>query len=48
MKLTGSGLVEAVASGLYDAGLGYEEMVIPLKKQGKLRENHAFAAASLK
>ena len=41
----GRSLCGATASGLYEARLGYEEMVIPLRAQGKLCENHVFSPA---
>ncbi len=43
--LIGSFLSGATASGLYEARLGYEEMVLPLAKEGKVCENHVFAPA---
>ncbi|MGN1148394.1 MAG: carboxynorspermidine decarboxylase [Lachnospiraceae bacterium] len=43
--LVGSFLAGATASGLYEARLGYEEMVLPLKQAGKVCENHVFAPA---
>ncbi len=43
--LIGERLTGAAASGLYEARLGYEEMVRPLKKMGKLCENHVFSPA---
>ncbi len=43
--LIGRFLTGATASGLYEARLGYEEMVLPMKKQGKHCENHVYAPA---
>ena len=43
--LIGEYLCGATASGLYEARLGMEEMVLPLKKQGKVCENHVFSPA---
>lgn len=43
--LVGKYLAGATASGLYEARLGYEEMVLPLKETGKVCENHVFAPA---
>ncbi len=43
--LIGSFLSGATASGLYEARLGYEEMALPMKKQGKVCENHVYAPA---
>lgn len=41
----GEYLCGATASGLYEARLGAEEMVKPLKAQGKVCENHIFSPA---
>ena len=41
--LIGKYLSGATASGLYEARLGMEDMVLPLKKQGKSCENHVFS-----
>ncbi len=43
--LIGTYLCGAEASGLYEARLGYEEMVLPLRARGRLCENHVFAPA---
>lgn len=43
--LIGKYLAGATASGLYEARLGYEEMVLPLRESGKICENHVFAPA---
>ena len=43
--LIGEYLSGATASGLYEAHLGMEDMVLPLKKQGKSCENHVFSPA---
>lgn len=43
--LIGEYLSGATASGLYEARLGMEDMVLPLKKQGKSCENHVFSPA---
>ncbi|MBR1931618.1 MAG: carboxynorspermidine decarboxylase [Lachnospiraceae bacterium] len=43
--LIGHSLCGATASGVYEARLGYEEMVLPLRAQGKLCENHVFSPA---
>ena len=43
--LIGRYLSGATASGLYEARLGREEMVLPLEKQGKSCENHVFSPA---
>ncbi len=43
--LIGKYLCGATASGLYEARLGAEEMVLPLRKQGRLCENHIFSPA---
>lgn len=43
--LIGEYLCGATASGLYEARLGAEEMVTPLKAQGKVCENHIFSPA---
>ncbi len=43
--LVGEYLCGAEASGLYEARLGYEEMVLPLRAKGKLCENHVFSPA---
>lgn len=43
--LIGEYLCGATASGLYEARLGAEEMVEPLKAQGKVCENHIFSPA---
>lgn len=43
--LIGKYLCGATASGLYEAKLGAKEMVLPLRKQGKLCENHIFSPA---
>ena len=43
--LVGRYLSGATASGLYEAKLGYEEMVLPLRAQGRLCENHVFSPA---
>lgn len=43
--LIGKYLSGSTASGLYEARLGMEDMVLPLKKQGKSCENHVFSPA---
>lgn len=43
--LIGSSLSGAAASGLFEARLGYEEMVRPLRAQGRHCENHVFSPA---
>ena len=43
--LIGRYLTGTTASGLYEARLGYEEMVCPLNGQGKRCENHVYAPA---
>lgn len=43
--LIGRYLSGATASGLYEARLGAEEMLLPLKGQGRLCENHIFSPA---
>lgn len=43
--LIGRYLAGATASGLFEARLGYEEMVLSLQKEGKTCENHVFAPA---
>lgn len=43
--LIGKYLCGATASGLYEARLGMEEIVLPLGRQGKLCENHVFSPA---
>lgn len=43
--LVGKYLCGATASGLYEARLGMEEMVLPLAKEGKKIENHVFSPA---
>ena len=43
--LIGEYLSGATASGLYEARLGMEDMVLPFKKQGKSCENHVFSPA---
>ena len=43
--LLGGSLAGATASGLYEARLGYEEMAVPLRRQGKACENHVYAPA---
>ena len=43
--LIGRYLTGTTASGLYEARLGYEEMVLPLNRQGKQCENHVYAPA---
>ena len=43
--LIGKYLCGATASGLYEARLGAQEMALPLRKQGKLCENHIFSPA---
>ena len=43
--LVGSYLAGATASGLFEARLGYEEMVLPLAKTGRKCENHVFSPA---
>lgn len=45
--LIGQYLVGATASGLYEAKLGFEEMVTPLSHNGKKIENHIFSPAFL-
>ena len=41
----GKYLCGATASGLYEARLGYEEMVLPVQEQGGRCENHVFSPA---
>ncbi len=41
----GRALCGATASGLYEARLGYEEMILPMRAAGKLCENHVFSPA---
>ena len=43
--LIGQYLSGATASGLYEAKLGREEMILPLRAKGKLCENHIFSPA---
>lgn len=43
--LIGSSLAGATASGLHEARLGYEEMIQPLKAQGRHCENHVYSPA---
>lgn len=43
--LIGKYLTGATASGLYEARLGFEEMLTPLGKEGKTCENHVFSPA---
>ncbi|MBR1772229.1 MAG: carboxynorspermidine decarboxylase [Lachnospiraceae bacterium] len=43
--LIGQYLSGATASGLYEARLGMEEMILPLRAKGKLCENHIFSPA---
>lgn len=43
--LIGKYLTGATASGLYEARLGFEEMITPLGKDGKVCENHVFSPA---
>ncbi|MCM1089261.1 MAG: carboxynorspermidine decarboxylase [Butyrivibrio sp.] len=43
--LIGSKLNGATASGLFEARLGAEEMVLPLRAKGRLCENHIFSPA---
>jgi carboxynorspermidine decarboxylase len=43
--MIGKYLCGATASGLYEARLGMEEMVLPLRAKGKLCENHVFSPA---
>ena len=43
--LIGEYLAGATASGLYEARLGYEEMVLPLREKGRNCENHVFSPA---
>ena len=43
--LVGSRLNGATASGLFEARLGAEELVLPLRAKGKLCENHIFSPA---
>lgn len=43
--LVGNYLSGATASGLYEARLGMEEMVLPMRARGKLCENHIFSPA---
>ncbi len=43
--LIGSRLNGATASGLYEAKLGAEELVLPLRAKGRLCENHIFSPA---
>ena len=43
--LIGEYLAGATASGIYEARLGYEEMVTPLKAKGIHVENHVFSPA---
>ena len=43
--LIGEHLAGATASGIYEARLGYEEMVTPLKDKGIHVENHVFSPA---
>lgn len=43
--LIGSRLSGATASGLFEARLGAEELVLPLRAKGKLCENHIFSPA---
>ena len=43
--MIGQYLNGATASGLYEAKLGREEMILPLRAKGKLCENHIFSPA---
>ena len=43
--MIGQYLSGATASGLYEAKLGREEMILPLRAKGKLCENHIFSPA---
>ena len=43
--MIGEVLCGATASGLYEARLCHEEMVLPLRARGKLCENHVFSPA---